>query len=108
MFNFFSNTRLKSELMNTVDRIPKDFKTWKNEIGKDKTTLRAALEYYHHHTFYKGKIAAYLFVLQELGESKFVEDYVAKHGIEMKHLNESQKGMWKLLDKIWRKYHLEN
>lgn len=108
MFRHFTNLRLKSELMNTVDRIPEDLDVWRDEIGKKKTSLRAALEYYHHHTFYVGKVTAYLFVLEELGEHKFVEDYLKKTGMKLQHINEPQKGMWKLLDKIWRKYHLDN
>lgn len=106
MFKLFSNLQLKSELKNTVEDIPKDLWTWEKEIcHDDKLSLRSAIEYLWEYAYYLGKIMAYLYVLKQLGEQRYVDSYVKK--MKLKTSERPVKETWKLLDKIWQKYHLD-
>lgn len=63
--------RLRVQLRETIERIPKDSITWTKEIKRlskkrDKKSRAIIREYQHYRSYYDGKIAAYFYVLQEL------------------------------------------
>lgn len=80
------NTSLRSDLMETVERIPKDLRFWRRETERLSKIKRPTaeekeqlLEYRHLSSYYQGKLIAYLFVLDKLGDTGFVRKYEKKH-----------------------------
>ena len=80
MFENFKNLTLKSLLKNTVISIPKDLQTWNTEIKRTRSGKKK-VEYYGMAEYYKGKLFAYLYVLEELGEHRFCEKFLEVHKI---------------------------
>ena len=87
MFNLlfikWINSELIGELEATITRIPKDLKTWKKEIKRlrfkrDRKTKKLVKGYGHSYVYYLGKMLAYVYVLEKLGDSKFVAQWEKK------------------------------
>ena len=84
---WFVPSELVNELEAALLRIPKDLRTWKREIKKlsRKRTIKSKKikqEYHHDYSYYCGKVAAYLYVLTELDDHKFVKKYEKKHKVK--------------------------
>lgn len=101
MFKIFTNLQLKSTLKNTVERIPQDLIIWQKEIKKLRAIKRPtkkqnaqALEYFGLYRYYQGKIFAYLFVLSELGEVKYVNEYSVWQKLNWSGDRVFKKGPW--------------
>ena len=91
--------------MNTVERIPEDFNIWFGEIKRlkkvkepTKKQKKQIMEYYGDYKYYMGKLFAYLYVLEELGESKYIEKYSKWQNIKWfpKMNKADKKGTWKI------------
>ena len=63
------NKKFEKELVATIERIPDDLVIWEKEIDtlKGEGNAKKILEYIEEHSFYLGKLAAYLYVAKELG-----------------------------------------
>lgn len=62
---------LKVEIEATLNRIPHDLLIWESEMRRldkkiDKKSNAIKMEYYYQWAYYRGKLMAYLFILQEL------------------------------------------
>ena len=81
------NEDLIRDLEKAVTRIPKDLKTWKKLVGKLKYARtpkkkKQCREYSHLYSYYLGKMIAYIYVLEKLGDSKFVSQWEKKFKVK--------------------------
>lgn len=81
------NAGLIKDLEDTVIRIPKDLRTWKKLVkklkyGRKPKKKKQCGEYAHLYSYYLGKMIAYVFVLKELGDSKFVAKWEKKFKVK--------------------------
>ena len=62
------NKKFEKELVATIERIPDDLVVWEKEIEtlKGKKNAKKILEYIEKHSFYLGKLAAYLYIAEVL------------------------------------------
>mgnify|MGYP001585149211 CR=1 FL=1 len=95
LFIKWINAGLIKDLEETVTRIPKDLKTWKREIKKLKYKRKYRIKrkvggYAHLYSYYLGKMIAYIHVLEQLGDSKFVTEWEKK--FKVKYINTDNRG----------------
>lgn len=91
------NAGLIAELEATISRIPKDLNTWTREIKKLNKIKRPtakhrliARDYRRLRAYYLGKMLAYSYVLEKLGDGVFVLKHQKKH-----HIKVDDKGNYK-------------
>lgn len=82
MFEKLFYLPLKSDLIEVVERVPKDLRVWERFIKSKKTSKKSREEYQHLYSFYVGKVMAYLYVLNQLGEHQFVSSFEKKHNLK--------------------------
>lgn len=87
IFTKWINGELVKDLEETVTRIPKDLKVWRKLIKKLKYSRKPKgkkqlREYAGLYNYYLGKMIAYIYVLEKLGDSKFVVAWEKKFRVK--------------------------
>lgn len=96
IINRYLNQRLIDELEALILRVPKDLLIWKRELKKlnkkrklTRKEKRIQIEYRHEMSYYIGKMFAYAYVLDQLGDNKFTKIYFYKK-FKVKMLNKER------------------
>lgn len=89
LFVKWLNAELVKDLEDTVDRIPRDLKTWRSIIKRlslksirTRKQNKQIIEYGALYNYYLGKMCAYTYVLGQLGDSKFVTQWEKKFNVK--------------------------